>query len=127
MLRIRVLERTCVHVNFSSWILKGAEHTITRNAMRNLNATTISEKLVHVINNVKCATGKKFIFRLLQFEKYRNSNVQMILFAHENKTMLQLSKIVCTRDNLKKLKDTLKKPDAFESRKDDYNTVDSTF
>ena len=39
----------------------------------------------------------------------------MILFAHENKTMMHWSKIACARDNWTKLKETLKKTDAFES------------
>ena len=56
------------------------------------------------------------------FEKGRRRRIQILLrtrfnyfYAHENNTLLDRSKLVCTRDNVAKLKDFLNKTDVIES------------
>ena len=73
----------------------------------------MNEKLDHFLNNLKCAAKVNldfgFILKILEDGGFKLFN------AHENNTLLDRSKFVCTHDDLAKLKDFLNKTDVIES------------
>ena len=81
--------------------------------MESLNETIVNEKLDHFFNNLKCAAKVNlafgFILGNIEFGGFR------YFYAHENITLLDRSKLVCTHDDWAKLKDFLKKTDVIES------------
>ena len=73
----------------------------------------MNEKLDHFFNKLKCEAKANlafcFILKNLEDGGFR------YFYAHENSTLLDQSKSVCTRDDLAKLKDFLNKTDVIES------------
>ena len=92
--------------------LERARQKIFNYAVQTLNETIVNEKLDHFFNNLKCAAKLKlafgFILKSIEDGGFR------YFHAHENKTLLDRSKHVCTRDDLAKLKDFLNKTDVIE-------------
>ena len=92
---------------------ESARHKVFNYAVETLNETIVNEKLDHFFNNLKCAAKVKlafgFILKNIEDGGSRYSN------AHENNTLLDRSKLVCTHDDLAKLKDFLNKTDVIES------------
>ena len=82
-------------------------------AVATLNETIVNEKLDHFFNNLKCAAKVNlvfgFILKSIEDGRFR------YFYAHENNTLLDRSKLVCTHDDLAKLKDFLNKTDVIES------------
>ena len=93
--------------------LERARHKVFIYAVETLNGTIVNEKFDHFFNNLKCAAkvnlGSGFILKKIEDGGFR------YFYAHENNTLLDRSKTVCTRDDLAKMKDFLNKTDAIES------------
>ena len=104
--------RSCHHFLVDSE-LEGARHNVFNYAVGYLNETIVNEKLDHFFNNLKRAAKKNpafgFILKKIEDGRFR------ISYAHENNTLLDRSKLVCTHDNLAKLKNFLNKTDVIES------------
>ena len=81
--------------------------------VNNLTAQNIEEKLDRVLDTLKCAAKPNlalgFILKNIKDGKFR------YFYAHENKTLLEQSKLVSNKDDMAKLKETLKKTDVIES------------
>ena len=81
--------------------------------METLNETIANEKLDHFFSKLKCAAEMNlsfgFILKNIEDGGFR------YFYAHENNTLLDWSKLVCTHDDLAKLKDFLNKTDVIES------------
>ena len=81
-------------------------------AVETSNEIIVNEKLHHVFNNLKCAAKVNlafdFILKNIEFGVFR------YVYAHENSTLLDRSKLVCFRDDLAKLNDFLSKTDVME-------------
>ena len=81
--------------------------------METLNETIVNEKLDHFFNILKSATkvnlGFDFILKSTEDEGFR------YFYVHGNNTLLDWSKLVCTRDDLAKLKDIVNKSDVIEA------------
>ena len=109
--RLREKLRSCQHFLVDS-DLERSRHKVFNYAVKILNET-INEKLDTFFNNLKCAAkvNLAFGFCLKNIEDggFRN------FYAQENNTLLDRSKLVCTRDDLAKLKDFLSKTDVIES------------
>ena len=90
-----------------------ARHKVFNYAVETFNETIVNEKLDHFFNNLKCAAKVNlafgFILKNIEDGGFRK------FYAHENNTLLDRSKIVCTHDELAKLKDFLNKTDVIES------------
>ena len=82
-----------------------ARHKVFNYAAQTLNETIKNEKFDHFFNNLKCAAKVKII----EDGRFR------YFYAHENDTLLDWSKLVCTHDDLAKLKDFLNKAEVIES------------
>ena len=105
--------RSCQHFRVDSEI-KPARHKVSKYAIDNLNAKIVDEKLVQFFNNLRRA-GKVnlvygFILKNMADEGFR------YFYAHENNTLLDRSKLVCTRDDWAMLKGFVKKIYVIESR-----------
>ena len=81
--------------------------------METLNETIVNEKLDHFFNNLKCAAKVDLAFGFIL--KNIEDGGFRYFYAHENNTLLDLSKLVCTHDDLAKSKDFLNKTDVIKS------------
>ena len=103
---------SCQHFLVDSQ-LERARHKVFNYAWETLNATIVNEKLDHFFNNLKCAAKVNlafgFILKNIEDKRFR------YFYAHENNTLLDRSKLVCTHDDLSKLEDFLNKTDVIES------------
>ena len=81
--------------------------------MENLNETIGNEKLDLFSNNLKCAAKVNLAFGFIL--KNIEDGGFRYFYAHENNTLLDRSKLVCTHDDLAKLKDFLYQTDVIES------------
>ena len=104
--------RSCQHFLVDSE-LERARHKVFNYAVETLNETIVNEKLDHFSNNLKCAAKVNLAFGFIL--KNIEDGGFRYFYAHKNKTLLDWSKLVCTHDDLAKLKDFLNKTDVIES------------
>ena len=110
--RLREDLRSCQHF----WVdseLERARHRVFNYAMETLNETIVNEKLDHFFNNLKCAAKVNLAIGFI-LKNIEDGGLRYFS-AHENNTLLNRSRIVCTIDDLAKLKDILNKTDVIES------------
>ena len=110
--RLREELRSCQHFLMDSE-LERVRHKVFNYAVETLNETIVNDKLDHFFNNLKCAAKKKLTFGFL-LEIIEDGGFRYF-YAHENNTLLDRSKVVCTHEDLAKLKDFLKQTDDIES------------
>ena len=88
-------------------------HKVFNYAVETLNETIVNVKLDHFSINLKCAAKMNlpfgFILKNIEDGGFR------YFYAHKNNTLLDRSKLVCTHDDLAKLKDFLNQTDVIES------------
>ena len=109
---LRHEKRSCQHFLVDSE-LERARHKVFIYAVEILNETIVNEKLDHFFNNLKCAAKVNLAFGLIL--KDIEDGGFRYFYAHENKTLLDRSKLVCTHDDLGKLKDFLNETGVVES------------
>ena len=104
--RLREELRSCQHFLGDSELEKPT-HKVFNYAVETLNETIVNEKLGHFFNNLKCAAkvnlAVHFILKNMEDGGFR------YFYPYVNSTLLDRSKLVCTRDDFAKLKDILKK------------------
>ena len=88
-------------------------HKVFNYAVENLNETIANEKLDHFFNNLKCAAKTNLVFGFI-LKNIKGGGFRYF-YAHENNTLLDRSKLMCTHDDLTKLKDFLNKTDVKET------------
>ena len=90
-----------------------ARHKVFNYAVETHNETIVNEELDHFFNNKNCAAkvilAFGFILKNIEDGGFKYS------YAHENNTLLDRSKFVCTGDDLAELKDFLNKTKVIES------------
>ena len=104
--------QSCKHFNIDSEIEK-ARFKMFKYAIETLSTKIVEKRLDHVFKNLSCAAKVNLAFEFLL--KNINSERFRYLYAHENNTLLDRSKLVCTKDDLTKLKDILNKTDLINS------------
>ena len=92
--------------------LERARHKVFNYAVEIFNETIVNEKLDYFFNNLKCAANVNLAFGFI-LENIEDGGFRHF-YAHENNTLLDRSKHVCTHDDLAKLKDFLNKTDVIE-------------
>ena len=109
-LSLREELRPCQHFFVE---LERARHIVFKYAVETLNESVVNEKLDHFCNNLKCAAkvNLPFGFNLKNIE----DGGFRYFYPHENNTLLDRSKLVCTHDNLAKLNDFFNKTVVIES------------
>ena len=110
--RLREEFRSCQHFLVDSE-LERARHKAFNCAVEALNETIVNENLDHFFNILKCATKVNLAFGFI-LKNIEDGGFRYFC-AHENNTLLDRSKRVCTHDDLAKLKDFLNKTDVIES------------
>ena len=100
--RLREELRSCQHFLVDSE-LERARHKVFNYALETLNETIVKEKPDRFFNSLKCAAkvGLALRFNLKNIE----DGGFRYFYTHENYTLLDRSKLVCTHDDLAKLKD----------------------
>ena len=93
--------------------LEGARHKVFNYAVETLNETIVNAKLDHFFNNLKCAAKVNLAFGFIL--KNIEDGGFRYFYVHGNNTLLDRSKLLCTRDDLAKLKDFVNKTDVIES------------
>ena len=93
--------------------LETARHKVFNYAVETLNETIVNEKLHHFFSNMKCAAKVNLAFSFI-LKNIKDGGFRYF-YVHENNTLLDRSKLVCTHDDLAKLKDLLNKTDVIES------------
>ena len=93
--------QSCKHFLVDSEMQKG-RHSVFNFAVTNLTAQVFEEKLVRVLDKLKCVgmlnLALGFILKNIEDGKFR------YFYAHENNTLLEQSKLVSNKDNMAKLK-----------------------
>ena len=113
-LMMRISKRSCAHTNIS-WVyseLEPVRHKVFNIFLDNLNAKIVDEKIDLFLNHLRCATKVNLAFRLV-LENLEDGGFRYF-HAHENNTLPDRSKLVCTREDLAKLKDFFNKTDVIE-------------
>ena len=104
--------RSCQHflVDFE---FERARHKVFNYSVETLNGTIVIEKFDQFFNKLRCAPKVNlavgFVLKNIEDGGFR------YFYAHENKTLLDRFKLVCTHDDFTKLKDFLNKTDVIES------------
>ena len=110
----------CQHFFVDSEVER-ARHKIFNYAVETLNETIVSEKLDNIFKNLKCAAQVNLAFCFIS--KNMENGGFRYFYEHENNTLLDRSKLLCTHNDLAKLKDFLNKTDVIESRsREELNT-----
>ena len=104
--------RSCQHFLVVSE-LERARHKVFNYAVETLNETIVNEQLDHFFNNLKCATKMNLAFAFIL--KNIEAGGFRFFYAHQNNSLLDRTKLVCTRDDLAKLKNFLNKTNVIES------------
>ena len=104
--------QSCKIFRVDSEIQKG-RHRVFNFAVNNLTAQVIEEKLDRFLDKLKCVPKLNlalgFILKKIEDGKIR------YLYAHENNTLLEQSKLVSNKNDMAKFKEILKKTVVFES------------
>ena len=109
---LREESRCCQHFLVDSELEK-ARKIVFNYAVETLYETIVNEKLDHFFNNFKCAAKVNLAFGFI-LKNIEDGGLKYF-YAHKNKTLLDRSKLVCTHDDLAKLKDFLNQIDVIES------------
>ena len=104
--------RSCQHILVDSE-LERARHKVFSYAVETLIETIVNEQFEHFFNKLKCAAKVNLAFGFIL--KNTEDGGFRYFYAHENETLLYRSKLVCTHDDVAKLKDFLNKTDVIES------------
>ena len=92
--------------------LERARHKVFNYAVESLNEAIANEKLDQFFNNLKCVAKVNLAFG------FNLNNIEdggfRYFYAHENNTLLDRSQLLCTQDDLVKLKNFLNKTDVIE-------------
>ena len=104
--------RSCQHFLVDSE-LEGATRKVINYAVETVNETIVNEKLDHFFSNLKRAAKVNLAFGFI-LKNIKDGGFRYF-YAHENNTLLDRSKLVCTHDDLAILKYFLNKTDVIES------------
>ena len=104
--------RCCQHFLVDSE-LERARHKVFTYAVETLDETVVNEKLDQFFNKMNFARKANEAFAFI-LKKIKNGGFRYF-YVHENNTLLARSELVCTHDDLEKLKDFLNKTEVIES------------
>ena len=110
--RLREELRSCQLFLVDSELDRG-RHKVFSDAVETLNETIVNTKPDHLFNNLKCAAEVNLALGLIL--KNIEDRGSRYFYAHENNTLLDRSKLVCTHDDLATLTDFLNKTDIIQS------------
>ena len=110
--RLREELRSCQHFMVDSE-LERARHKVFNYAVKTFNETIVNKKIDHFFITLECAVKVKLAFGFI-LENTEDGGFSYF-YAYEDNTLLDRSKLVCTHDDLARLKDCLNKKDVIKS------------
>ena len=92
--------------------MENGKHRVFNFAMSSFDISLLNDKLDYVFKELKCAAkfNIAFEFVLKNFE----DGMCRYFYAHENNTIMEQSKLVCTSDDIVNLKEKLQKMDIID-------------
>ena len=110
--RLREESLSCQNFSVDSK-LERARHKVFNYAVETLSKTIVNEKLDQFFNNLICEAKVNLAFGFIL--KNKEDGGFRYFYAHENNTLLDRSKLLCTHDDLAKLKDFFNQTGVIES------------
>ena len=92
--------------------LEKGRHRVYNFAMSSLDNSLINKNLGLVLNGLKCAAKVKHALGFVL--KYAEDGSCRYFYAHENSTVIERSKLVCTPDDITNLKEKIQKVDVVD-------------
>ena len=92
--------------------MENGRHRVFNFAMSSSDMSLLNDKLDYVFKELKCAAKVNLAFRL--FLRNVEDGSCRYFYAHENNTVMQRSKLVCTQADMPNLKDKMQKMDIFD-------------
>ena len=89
--------------------LENGRHRVFNFAMSSFDMTLLNDKLDYVFNELKCAAKFNLAFGFVL--KNVEDGSSRYLYAHENNTVMESSKLVCSQGDMTNLKDRMQKLD----------------
>ena len=99
---------SCNYFVVDSELEKG-RHCVFSFAMSSSNNSYLNKKLVLTFNQLKCAAKLNLAFGFVL--KVIDDGTCRYIYAHENNTAVERSKLVCTQDDMLNLKEKMQKMD----------------
>ena len=89
--------------------LENGRHRVFNFAMSSFDMSLVNDKLDYVFKELKCAAKSNLAFGIVlnNFE----DGMFRYFYAHENNTIMERSKLVCTQTDMTNLKDRMQKTD----------------
>ena len=100
--------QACQHFLVDSELEKG-RHRVLNFAMSTFDNSLIFKKLDLVFNGLKCAAKVNLAFGFV-LKNFEDGSCRFF-YTHENNTLMERSKLVCTPDDIINLKEKLQKVD----------------
>ena len=98
--------------SWQHFLLERTRHKVFNYGVETLNETIVNEKPDHFFNSLEHAAKMNLAFGFIL--KNIEDGGFIYFYAHENNTLLDRFKLVCTHDDLAKLKDFPNKTDVIE-------------
>ena len=92
--------------------METGRHRVFNFAMSSFDISLLNDKLDYVINKLKCAAKLNLAFEFVL--KSIEDEMCRYFYAHENNTIMERAKLLCTRADMTNLKDTMQKMDFVE-------------
>ena len=102
---------SCKHL-LTDTEMKNGRHRVFNFAMSSFDISLLNDKLDYVFKELKCAAKINIAFGFLL--KNIEDGMCRYFYAHENNTIMEKSKLVCTPDDIVNLKEKLQKMDIID-------------
>ena len=99
---------SCKHF-LTGTVMENGRHRVFNLAMSSFDISLLNDKLDHVFKELKCAAKVNFAFGLVL--KNFEDGMCRYFYTHENKTIMERAKLVCTQADMTNLKDRMQKMD----------------
>ena len=103
--------KSCKHF-FSDTEMENGRHRVFNFAMSSFDISLLKYKLDYVFKELKCAAKVNIAFGFVL--KNIEDGMCRYFYAHENNTIMEKSKLVCTPDDIVNLKEKLQKMDIID-------------
>ena len=102
---------SCKHF-LSDTEMENGRHRVSNFAMSSLDISLLNDKLDYVFKDLKCAAKVNIAFGFV-LQKIEDGMCRYF-YAHENNTIMEKSKLVCTPDDIDSLKKKIQKMDIID-------------
>ena len=102
---------SCKHL-LTDTEMDNGRHRVFNFAMSSLDISLLNDKLDYVLKELKCAAKVNIAFGFVL--KNIEDGMCRYIYAHENNTIMEKSKLVCTPDDIVSLKEKIQKMDIID-------------